>query len=76
VKLGASLVKDGASLAVKAVEQKVTTPGFSQSASAADQASAIKASAERVVDQAIDALTELVKPAFETAIQQQIGNQN
>jgi hypothetical protein len=66
VKLGASLVKDGASLAVKAVEQKVTTPGFSQSASAADQASAIKASAER----------ELVKPAFEAAIQQQIGNQN
>jgi hypothetical protein len=74
VKLGAALLRNGSSLVVKAVEQKVTTPGFHSSATPEQQAQVIKISAERAVDQTVDALKELVAPAFEAAIQQQAEN--
>lgn len=74
VKLAASLMKDGSSVVLKAVEQRVTTPGFNVSAGQEEQANVAKASAEKVVDQAVAALIELVKPAFTAAIQQQLSN--
>ena len=62
------------SVVLKAVEQRVTTPGFNVSAGEEEQENVAKASAEKVVDQAVAALIELVTPAFTAAIQQQLSN--
>jgi hypothetical protein len=69
VRLGASLKKGENSVALKAVEQKVTTSGFHISASNQQQTELIRSTAERAVDSAVVALVKLAKPAFESAIQ-------
>jgi hypothetical protein len=75
VQLGAALFKNGSSVVVKGIGQNVMTQGFSQSATDEDQNRLVLATAEQAVDSAVAALAELVKPAFEAAIQQQSGDQ-
>jgi hypothetical protein len=76
VTLGASLLRSGSSLIVKGVAQDVMTQGFGESATDEEQAKLLASTAEQTVDSALVALTELVKPAFETVLQQQSGNSN
>lgn len=74
LKLGTAIKRDGASLAQKAIEQKLVTIGFHESATEAQRMSVATSYAERNLDLAIESLLKVAQPALESAIQQALND--
>lgn len=74
LKLGAAIQRGGTSLAQKAIEQKLVTIGFHESATEAQRMSVATSYAERNLDVAIESLLKVAQPALESAIQEALND--